>query len=217
MNGGGSDALQKEQEAEWTRQHQAVALGAAIKYCSQRKYLRAFLRLDNPQRVDWVCGVEGFPNVPDRYWWRMLRNVFDHEILPGSNREFARLAWDGMTCGSSRDTKFRPLMMNIVERRFLRTLSVPCTVWRGACWNESVDEPGFSWTLDYDTAMRFIRRKNPVGKLFKATLTSIEDICYLDATGESEIFCVDAGEPWSSLQEVEEVLLLKGTMSIKES
>jgi len=216
MNGSGSVGLVEDQVTEWIRQHQVIAFDAAVKYCSQQKYLSAYSRLDNSQRVDWVCGIGGYPEVPDRYWWRMLRMVFDHEIHPGAHREFVRDAWDGITSGGSHDICFRPLMMTIRERRFLQKLAIPCTVWRGGSFDESTDFPGFCWTVSYDTAVFFAMRKLPIGKLFKATLVSVEDVCYFDGCNESEIFCVEVGDQWSPLQDVIEVPLPEGALSLRE-
>lgn len=143
--------------------------------------------------VKWIG--DGKLGVRGEYcYWKTLRKLWMGSDMIGMEDDYlVETAWYGFDQFSPH---FRPLVMTTAERRALATLPATVTVYRG-CIRE-LNERGWSWTLDRESAEHFaIMANGPRMALFggssgvpvvvMARMPRRLVLAYLTDRGEDEI------------------------------
>lgn len=127
--------------------------------------------------------------VPDREYWWLLRGVYTElAIIGGKQKLLRRLLYA--------DRPGRHWIMSPYERRRLREMADPITVYRGIhyprrCVREFI--AGFSWTVDRRVAMCFARPEllglgfDMVPAIVSGKVNKADVVAYIAARKEREI------------------------------
>lgn len=135
------------------------------------------VRIFHSEVLEWDISKQDF------WWlfkdvWLDSENIFENKIL-----------WHSLL-KTHRDEP--QLMMNEDERETLESMPDKLTIYRGG-----IDDKGFSWTLNKDTAKWFAKRWDKhnyypisVPSVFEKEINKVDVLAYLDDRNEEEILYI---------------------------
>jgi hypothetical protein len=135
------------------------------------------VRIFHSEVLEWDISKQDF-------WW-----LFKDVWLDSENIFENRILWHSLL-KTHRDEP--QLMMNEDERETLESMPDKLTIYRGG-----IDDKGFSWTLNKDTAKWFAKRWDKhnyypisVPSVFEKEINKVDVLAYLDDRNEEEILYI---------------------------